>query len=63
MKTKFLRHSLPAFALLALAPLAPGAQTNATRADSRSITIVTAHSALALSTGADGRLYQLHYGS
>src|ERR1039458_2974588 len=63
MKTKFLLHSFPAFALLALAPVAAGAQSSGGNAGSRSIAIVTAHSSLALSTGSDGRLYQLHYGS
>jgi alpha-galactosidase len=62
MKTKFLLYSFLAFALLALGPGEAGAQTNGGNADSRVITIATAHSSLVLFTGADGRLYQLHYG-
>ena len=58
----FVLHSLAAFALLAPALVAP-AQGGGGNGGPASISIVTAHSALALSTGADGRLYQLHYGS
>ena len=63
MKTKFLRCSLLAFGLFALAPVVPGADANGQNADSRLITISTAHSSLILSNGADGRIYELHYGS
>ncbi len=62
MKPKFVFHSIAAFALLATTPVAP-AQGSGGNAGSRSIPVVTARSSLALSIGADGRLYQLHYGS
>jgi alpha-galactosidase len=48
--------------LLASAPALPGADSTAASADPRLIRIATAHSALVLFPGDDGRLYQLAYG-
>jgi len=55
--------SLLASLLLSLAPLGRGADGTAAAPDSRLIRLPTAHSALVLYVGDDGRLYQLAYGA
>jgi alpha-galactosidase len=63
MKTK--HWQLPfflAFAWLMLAPVVPGVEIYGGKWKPQLIIVSTAHSSLALSTGADGRLYQLQYG-